>query len=221
MSVMDELVKIIIVDDHEIFRNGLKMVLNKLKYTQVVGEAENGQEVVDMIRTQAVDLILMDVEMPIMNGIDATSVIKKERPEIKVIALTMFNDDDYVQSMIDAGVSGFLIKNITKETLDKAIQTVIKGGNYYSEELFKFFTRQFKKEEKLPTDELRFTSREKEILQLLSEGLSNKEIADILFVSERTIVGHKSNLLAKTGCKSTISLLSYALKHKLVIIGDR
>lgn len=217
---MDDLVKVVIVDDHEIFRNGLKMVLNKLKYTEVVAEASNGHEVLDIIRMHKVDLILMDVEMPVMNGIDATSLVKKEQPDIKIIALTMFNDDEYVQSMIDAGVSGFLIKNISKDTLDKAIQTVIKGGNYYSEELFKFFTRQFKKDNRQLDEVVKFTNREREILQLLSEGLSNKEIADILFVSERTIVGHKSNLLAKTGCKSTISLLSYALKHKLVIIAD-
>lgn len=215
---MNELIKIIIVDDHEIFRNGLKMVLGKLKYVDVVAEASNGIEILEQIRKNQVDIVLMDVEMPMMNGIDATIQLKKERPEIKVIALTMFNDDEYIQSMMDAGVSGFLIKNISKETLDKAIQTVYKGGNYYSEELFKFFTRHLKKEEKSSQEEIHFTSREKEILQLLSEGLSNKEIADILFVSERTIVGHKSNLLAKTACKSTISLLSYAIKHKLVII---
>ncbi len=130
----------------------------------------------------------------------------------------MFNEDEYIQSMMDAGVRGFLIKNITKITLDKAIRTVSGGGTFYSEELFNFFTRRVAPEEKSSTDELRLTSREKEILQLLSEGLNNKEIAEVLYVSERTVVGHKSNLLAKTGCKSAISLLAFAIKNKLVII---
>ncbi len=215
---MDTQVKIIIVDDHEIFRNGLKMVLGKLSYIQVVGEAENGQQFLDIIRTTSCDLVLMDIEMPVMSGIDATRQALKEQADLKVIALTMFNEDEYIQSMMDAGVKGFLIKNITKETLDKAIRTVQGGGNFYSEELFNFFTRRVVPEEKQETVDIKLTSREKEILQLLSEGLNNKEIADILYVSERTVVGHKSNLLAKTGCKSAISLLAFAIKNKLVII---
>lgn len=216
---MNNTVKIIIVDDHEIFRNGLKMVLGKLDYIEIVGEAANGQDFLDLIRQVGCDIVLMDIEMPIMSGIDATIIALKENPELKVISLTMFTDDNYVQSMMDAGVKGFLVKNINKETLNKAITTVAGGGNYYSEELFKFFTRKLNaKEDADNSDDVKFTAREKEILQLLSEGLSNKEIADILYVSERTVVGHKSNMLAKTGCKSAISLLAYALRHKLIII---
>ncbi len=216
---MDNTVKIIIVDDHEIFRNGLKMVLGKLEYVDIVGEAANGQEFLDLIRQVTCDIVLMDIEMPIMSGIDATIIALKENPNLKIISLTMFTDDNYVQSMMDAGVKGFLVKNINKDTLNKAITTVAGGGNYYSEELFKFFTRKLNaKEDTANSNDVKFTAREKEILQLLSEGLSNKEIADILYVSERTVVGHKSNMLAKTGCKSAISLLAYALRHRLIII---
>lgn len=215
---MEKSVKIIIVDDHEIFRNGLKMVLGKLEFVDVVGEASNGQDFLDLIRKVNCDIVLMDIEMPIMSGIDATKIALKENPSLKIISLTMFTDDDYVQSMMDAGVKGFLVKNINKETLNKAITTVASGGNYYSEELFKFFTRKLNNQKSDQESDVQFTSREKEILQLLSEGLSNKEIADVLYVSERTVVGHKSNMLAKTGCKSAISLLAYALRHKLIII---
>ena len=164
------------------------------------------------------DVVLMDIEMPIMSGIDATKIALKENQGIRIIALTMFNDDDYIQSMMDAGVRGFLIKNINKETLDKAIKTVFNGGTYYSEELFNFFTKRFTSEDKPKEESTKFTGREKEILQLLSEGLNNKQIADVLYISERTVVGHKSNLLAKTGCKNAISLLAYGVKNKLVII---
>ncbi len=214
-----EIIKIIIVDDHEIFRNGLKMVVNKLKFTQVVGEASNGLEFLDVIRTTPSDIVFMDIEMPVMNGIDVTKIALKEQPELKIIALTMFNEANYIQSMIDAGVKGFLLKNIKKEILAKAINSIYNGGNYYSEELFSFFTKQLSKSVNEKQNKLfEFTRREKEILQLLAEGLNNKEIAKVLFISERTVVGHKTNMLAKTGCKSTLGLLSYAIKHKLVII---
>ncbi|MCF8230441.1 MAG: response regulator transcription factor [Bacteroidales bacterium] len=208
-----------IVDDHEIFRNGLKMVLGKLKYVNIIAEASNGKEFLEILPDHDPDIILMDIEMPVMNGIEATEEAMKRNPDLKIIALTMFNDDEYIQSMIDAGVKGFLIKNIKKDILDRALQEVYKGGNYYSQELMQFFTRRLTTgEEKSPEEELNITKREKEILQLMAEGMNNKEIADNLFVSERTIIGHKSNLLAKSGCKNTIGLLAYAIKNKLVEI---
>jgi len=215
---MDNTIKVIVVDDHEIFRNGLKMVLGKLKYAKVIGEASNGADFLQLLEDHNPDIVLMDIEMPIMNGIDATINALKLKPELKIIALTMFIEDEYIQSMIDAGVKGFLIKNINKEKLDKAIQTVNNGGSFYSEELFDFFTKQISKDDKPKEDIIKLTRREKEILQLVCEGLSNKEIADILFVSERTIVGHKTNLLAKTECKNTVALMSYAIKNKLVVL---
>lgn len=215
---MNDTIKIIIVDDHEIFRNGLKMVLGRLKHIDIVGEAGNGQEFLDLIKKASCDVVLMDIEMPIMNGIDATAQAMKQHPELKIIALTMFQEDDYIQSMMDAGVRGFLIKNVGKETLDKAILTVYRGGTYYSEELFNFFTKKFSEPPKPAQSEIALTSREKEILQLLAEGLGNKAIANKLFISERTVVGHKSNLLAKTGTKSAISLLAFAIKKGLVAI---
>jgi len=215
---MSEKINIFIVDDHEIFRNGLKMVLGKLRYANVWGEAANGEEFLKKLEEGLPDIVLLDIEMPVMNGIEAAGTALHKHPELKIIALTMFNEDDYIQSMLDTGVRGFLLKNINKETLDKAIQTVYNGGNYYSEELFEFFTRQLKKEKEPAKSEITFTRREKEILQLLCEGLSNKEIADALFVSERTVLGHKTNLLIKTNCKNSLSLMAYAIKNKLVVL---
>lgn len=216
---MPEKVDIIIVDDHEIFRNGLKMVLGKLKYVNILAEATNGEEFLELMEEHKPDIVLMDIEMPVMNGIEATEKALQKYPGLKVIALTMFNDDEYIQSMIDAGVRGFLIKNIRKDILDRAIREVYEGGNYYSQELMKFFTRALSKDtEKDKKEELNITNREQEILQLMAEGMSNKEIADAIFVSERTVIGHKSNLLAKTGCKNTIGLLAFAIKNKLVEI---
>jgi DNA-binding NarL/FixJ family response regulator len=215
---MNEKIQVMIVDDHEIFRNGLKMVLGKLKYVELVGEAVNGKEFIDLLSEVTPDIVLLDIDMPGLNGIDATKIALKRNSGLRIIALTMFGEDDYIQSMLDAGAKGFLIKNINKDTLEKAIQTVYNGGNYYSEELFEFFTKQFAKEKEPAHNMIEFTRREKEILQLLCEGLSNKEIADALFVSERTVLGHKTNLLAKTNTKNSLSLMAYAIKNKLVVI---
>jgi len=215
---MGDKIRIFIVDDHEIFRNGLKTILNKSTVTRITGEASNGQEFLDLFNPEYTDVVLMDIEMPVMNGIDASRKVLEHYPEVKIIALTMFNEDDYIQSMIDAGVKGFLIKNVTREILEKAIRNVHNGGNYYSEELFQFFTRQLHKETEEANTKINLTRREKEVLQLIASGLNNKEIAEKLFVSERTVTGHKSNLLSKTGCKNTISLLSYAIKNQLVNI---
>jgi len=212
-------ITIMIVDDHEIFRNGLKMVINKIDRAEVVAEAGNGREFLDQIEKEQPEIVFMDIEMPVMNGIEATEKALSKYPEMKIIALTMFNEDDYIQSMIDLGVKGFLIKNVTKDILDQAIHSVHQGRNYYSPELFEFFTKQVARDDKTEKKaSIDLTKREKEILQLLTEGLNNQEIADILHVSERTVIGHKSNLMAKTGCKSTISLLAYAIKNKLVIV---
>ncbi len=213
---MDPVIRIIIVDDHEIFRSGLKMVINRLGYAKVVAEAADGAEFLELIDQEETDLVLMDIEMPIMNGIEATKKALQKQPDLKIIALTMFKEDAYIQSMIEAGVKGFLIKNIRKEVLDRALQAVYNGKTYYSEELWDYFTKAVSKEEKTLQTDVHLTPRELEVLALLSEGLSNKEIADRLFVSERTIVGHKSNLMSKTNCKNSVSLISWAMKNKMI-----
>ncbi|MBS4062441.1 MAG: response regulator transcription factor [Bacteroidetes bacterium] len=213
----EPLIRVIIVDDHEIFRSGLKMVINKLGYAKVVAEAADGAEFLRLLEQEETDLVLMDIEMPVMNGVEATRKAIEKYPGIKIIALTMFKEDAYIQSMIEAGVKGFLIKNIRKEVLDRALQAVYNGKTYYSEELWDYFTKSVSKEEKIESD-LSLTRRELEVLALLAEGLNNKEIADRLFVSERTIVGHKSNLMAKTNTKNTVSMLAYAIRNGLINI---
>lgn len=215
---MEEKLKVLIVDDHEFFRHGLKMVINRLKYAHIVGEAANGEDFLKMIPAKKPDIVLMDIQMPLMNGIEATEKAMEKYPDLKVVALTMFEDEEYLQRMIDAGAKGFLLKNITRDVLDQALQAISSGNNYYSPELLEFFTRRVSKDHKDDEGDIHFTRREKEVLQLLCDGLSNKEIADKLYISERTVVGHKSNLLSKTNCKSTIGLLSFAIKNKLVEI---
>ena len=210
-----EQIKIMIVDDHEIFRGGLKMMVNRFKNCKVVCEASGGEEFLKLIDCSLPDIVLMDIQMPGMNGIEATDLALKKYPDLKIVALSMFNEDNYVDSMINSGVRGFLLKNISKDKLEKALETVFKGGNYYSEELWEFFTRRVQNEKPVE-DDVKLTKREIEILEMISKGLSNKEIADKLFLSERTVIGHKSNLLSKTKCENTLRLLLYAVKHKIV-----
>jgi DNA-binding NarL/FixJ family response regulator len=208
---------IAIVDDHEIFRKGLKMVLSKLNFIDKITECTDGSDFLEKLEQDtSINLVLMDIEMPKLNGIETTKAALKKQPDLKIIALSMYKDAAYIQSMMDAGVKGFLIKNISKPILEKALINIIEGGVYYSEELWDFFTNQLNKEKQQGTDTVHFTKREIEILKLLYEGMTNKEIADELFVSERTIIGHKTNLLSKTGCKNAIGLISYALKNKVI-----
>jgi DNA-binding NarL/FixJ family response regulator len=214
---MENLVTIMIVDDHEIFRKGLAMVINKMKNTKVVAEAGNGQEFLDILEKTKIDLVFMDIQMPIMNGIEATKAALQKFPDLKIVALSMFGEEEYLQNMVDAGVRGFLLKNISKEDLYRAIQLISEGKNYYSEELLSFFTRKYMapaKQQENP--EINLTKRELEILQLIAEGFTDAEIAEKLFISQRTVNGHRASLIAKTGSRNTVNLLTYAIKNGLV-----
>lgn len=214
---MNPEIRVIIVDDHEIVRVGLRLIINKLGYAKVVGEASNGYEFLDLIEHEETDLVLMDIEMPLMNGAESTIKALEKHPNLKIIALSVHTDDDHIRMMLDAGVKGFLIKNIRKEVLDRALQAVYIGKTYYSEELWDYFSKVLGRDSR-HDDVVSFTSRELEVLKLCAEGLSNKEISDRLFISERTVVGHKSNLMAKTNSKNSVSLITYAIHNKLIII---
>jgi DNA-binding NarL/FixJ family response regulator len=215
---MGKCIEIMIVDDHEIFRKGLAMVINKLKNTKVVAEAKNGEEFLGIIQKTKVDLVFMDIEMPVMNGIEATKQALQKYPNLKIVALSMFGEEEYLQNMVDLGVCGFLLKNISKEDLYRAIQLISDGKNYYSEELLSFFTRKYIQPQKQQQEntEMNLTKRELEVLQLIAEGLTDVEIAEKLFLSQRTVNGHRANLISKTGSRNTVNLLTYAIKNGLV-----
>ncbi len=215
---MEDKIRIMVVDDHEIFRNGLVMIINRLKYARVVAEATNGRDFLDKLEKDTVDLVFMDIEMPVMNGIEAAREAMSRYPELKIIALSMFGEDEYLQQMIDAGVCGFLLKNINREGLDRAIRCVTEGKNYYSEELMAIFARKYVEQDKKNDPEAELTRRELEVLQLIAEGMTDQEIAEKLFLSMRTVNWHRANLIAKTGSKNTVNLITYAIKNKLVDI---
>jgi len=211
-------IKVVIIDDHKIIREGIKLYLQNDDDYEVVGEGKNGKEAISQIEKKKVDLIIMDINMDVMDGIEATKKIKQIDKNIKIVALTMYNDYLQIKAMMDAGASGYLLKNCNEEELKDALQTVIGDDIYYSkiveQTVINNLTQRVEKvaTEYLPTP---LTPREKEVYKLIMEEHSNQEIADLLFISVRTVEVHKRNLLEKTGAKNTTGLVLYAIKKDL------
>jgi DNA-binding NarL/FixJ family response regulator len=209
--------KLFLVDDHKIFREGLKNLIEIEQIGQVVAEAANGQEFLNKLSEPLPDLVLMDISMPILDGIEATRKAREKHPDLVVLALSMHGDEEYYYKMIEAGVKGFLLKDSGIKEIEKAIRSVVDGDSYFSNELLrKIITGMNKKSHETVPEKDGLSGREIEVLGLICEGLTNDEIGDKLCISAQTVKGHRSNLLAKTNCKNSASLVMYAIKNKLV-----
>jgi DNA-binding NarL/FixJ family response regulator len=209
-----EIVSLAIVDDHEIFRKGLKVILNEIDEFKVIGEAQNGHELFEILKQNTIDVILMDIRMPVMDGIEATKKVVEKYPHIKVIALTMFEEISYFNQMVEAGADGFLLKKTNKDELSRAIHQVMAGENYFSEEFISNVNKTQHSKNRLLNIEL--TEREQDILELICKGMSNAEISKFLGISVRTIDGHRAHLLEKTGAKNSPHLVMFAIKNGLI-----
>jgi len=210
---------IIIVDDHLIFRQGLKSIITLENIANVIGEASNGLELMALLEDLKPDLVLMDIDMPHMNGLEATEKAIELMPELKIIAFSMFSDEEYYYKMIDRGVKGFILKTSGINELENAINNVMSGDSYFSNELLRKIINNFGRPNTIKQTALdNLTDREIEVLQQICLGLSTEEIAEKLFISPKTVKSHKSNLLEKTVCKNTPSLILFAIKNKLVEI---
>lgn len=210
-------IKIVLADDHQLFRNGLKILLDAFDNFEISGEAGNGEEVLQLISGAPCHIILMDIDMPVMDGIEATRRVTEINPDIKIIALSMYGEEEYYHRMVEAGARGFLLKDSDINEVKDAIITVHNGGNYFSQELLQHVIQKIRSRE----TEIRHANlsrREKEVLLKICEGLSNQEIADRLFISKRTVDKHRANLLSKTASKNTASLILYAIKNKIITI---
>lgn len=212
-----EKIRIIIADDHQLFRNGLKILLNAFPEFEITGEASNGEEFLRMIRDTKADIALMDINMPEMDGIEATRKGLKICPGLDIIALSMYGEEEYYNKMVDSGAKGFILKDSDISEVKEAILTVRKGGNYFSQELLYHVIQRIKHRES-ESKSANLSKREKEILLKICEGLSNQEIAETLFISKRTVDKHRANLLGKTNSKNTASLILFAIKNKLIEI---
>ena len=212
-----EKIRIVIADDHQLFRNGLKILLSAFPEFEVTGETSNGEEFLSLIKNTPVDVALMDINMPKMDGIEATKRAMKTYSNLDIIALSMYGEEEYYYKMVDAGAKGFLLKDSDISEVKEAISTVIKGGNYFSQELLHNVIQKIKHREH-ENKSANLSKREKEILMKICEGLSNQEIAEALFISKRTVDKHRANLLSKTSSKNTASLILFAIKNKFIEI---
>jgi len=215
-------IKIIIVDDHPLFREGIKLLIEKEELGEVIAEAENGLVFLDLLERLDPDLVLMDIEMPVMNGLEATIKAKAIRPDLKILVLTMLGGQENYSAMIQAGAVGFVLKTSGKQELENAIKATYGGDCYFSNELLRQIilnTAKSKSFSRKSADrDIEFTGRELEVLEYFCKGLTVSEISGKLFRSIKTIEAHRSKLLQKTNTKNTINLVLFAIKNKLVEI---
>ena len=208
--------KVIIVDDHTLFRNGLRILLNTLEDYQVVAEAANGKQFIELLEKDLPDLVLLDINMPVMDGIEAATIAQKLYPDIKIITLSMYGEEDYYYKMVNAGVKGFVLKNSDIKEVKTALDVVFEGGSFFSSELLQNLVNSLKSSSRSKEFHAELSEREMEILILICQGLSNQEIGDKLFISKRTVDKHRANILEKSESKNTAQLVVYAIKNKLV-----
>ena len=210
--------KIILADDHSLVRGGLKELIHKDPDLTVVGEAEDGQKLLDLLPSQKCDLIVADISMPNMDGLTAIKAIHQKYPKIKILILSMLKDYQHFHEVMAQGASGYMVKDDASEELVTAIKTILKGKKYISPSVTTMLVdREVRGLEETGAPSLEIlTEREKEILVLIAKGLANKNIASKLNLSTRTVEHHRSNLTDKLGIKSTASLVKYALSKGLV-----
>ena len=214
-----EKIKLVLVDDHKMIREGLKNFLVDQSDFEIVAEAENGEDCLNKLQNISTDIVLTDLNMPVMDGLELVKKLKVEYPDIKIIALTMMGESQHIKQMLAEGALGYLLKNCAENELVQAIRNVYSGGTYYSPEVTNIILNNIRKikpisKSKVVT-EMPLTGREKEVLHLILKEQSNKEIADQLFVSVRTVDAHKRNLLDKTGSKNVAGLVLYAIEKEL------
>lgn len=212
------MIKVLVADDHKVFRDGITSILNEVPDITVVGQASDGHDVLDQLRQIDPEVILMDITMKETSGIDTTSMVKRQYPDIKVLVLTMHSEPAYILKMLEVGADGYLLKEAGREEMIRAIRTVKQGDNYYSKQVNATLVEQLTRPKKSQKEKkgIPLSKREQEILQLIAEEYSNGEIAKKLFISVRTVDAHRRNLLEKTGSKNTAGLVRYALAQGLI-----
>jgi len=212
-------IRVLVVDDHAIVRDGICALLSRAGDMEVVGEASNGEEAMEMTKKLNPDVVLMDIAMPVLSGLEATRRICREMPGIRVLALTQYDDKEYVFPLIQAGALGFISKTSASSELTSAIRYVDRGESYLSPSVAKLMVDDYQhgaamQAESDPYEQL--TDRERDVLKLVAEGYTTREIADMLVISPKTVEGHKSSLMSKLNVHNRIELVKYALRRGLI-----
>ena len=208
--------KIALVDDHTLFRTGLAGLLSQHDGFEVVADVGSGEEFLVMLPSLDVDVVFMDISMPGMDGAETTRRALAERPDLRIVTLSMYGDEHYYTRMMESGASGFLLKDSDIEEVYSAVEVTMAGDSYFSSALLGTLTRNMSMLAVDEPDEDQLSNREVKILVEVCRGLSNQEIADKLFISKRTVDKHRANIMEKTGCKNTANLVVYAIKNHLV-----
>lgn len=212
-------IKILLVDDHKVVRDGIRSYLEDESRFDIIGEASNGKIALEKLAIEQANVVVMDISMDEMDGIQATEEIIRLYPETKVLALSMLNENIHIKQMMNAGASGYLLKNSGEDEVKAAINTLADGGTYYSPEVTQTVMSNLsgRKSQKVSAYalEIPLTDREKEVLRLIMEEFTNQEIAEKLFISPRTVDAHKRNLLEKTGSKNVAGLVMYAVTNRV------
>ena len=212
-------IRVLLADDHGVVRKGLRFLLERQPDMEIVGEAADGREAVRLAEAETPDIVIMDIAMPLLNGIEATAQMVKRNPAIAVIILSVHSDEDYLLSSLNAGAKGYLLKDSAEVDLVRAIEAVRKGTPFFSPEIAKTMLEdymRFLQQRNLQDSYDLLTEREKEVLQLLAEGKSNKEVASILDVSVYTVDSHRTHLMQKLNLHNTAEIVLYAVRKKII-----
>jgi two-component system response regulator NreC len=209
-------IRIVLADDHALIREGFKKLLIEREnpFVELVGEAENGKELLEIVAKTQPDLVLTDIKMPLLSGLDALKEIKEKNPEIKVVILTMHEESEYIKRAISSGADGYLSKNIEQQELERAIKTVFNGAKYFSASVNAILLTQLSEQHVIEQTDI--SPRENEVLQLVAQGLSTKQIAAQLDISNRTVETHRINLLKKLKANNTAELIKKSAQLKMI-----
>lgn len=212
----DQTVNLLIADDHQVFIDGLKIHIQKDKRFKVIAEALNGRDALEKIKTQNIDLIITDISMPEMDGVELTRMVKKDFPEIKIFVLTMHNDRETVSEILMAEADGYVLKNTNKNQLLEALNSIADGNTYYSKEILSIMMEKVRKEKKQEEETRELSEREIEVLRLIAQEYSSEQIAEKLFISRRTVDTHRLHIFEKTKAKTIVGLIKFAIRNGLV-----
>lgn len=210
------MIHILIADDHQMFIDGIRSLLEDSPDIVVVGEARTGLEVLEQCNEKQVDIVIMDINMPEMDGIHATRELVKRNPGVKILGLSMYNDREYISDILKAGAMGYILKNTGKESLLNAIATLQAGNNYLGDEVSKTLLNSFMKNPQSPPLMEKLSGREIEVLECIATGRTTHEIAEQLFISKNTVETHRKNLLYKLKARNTAELVNNAYKQRLI-----
>ncbi len=211
-------IKLFILDDHQMLVDGIKALLHNENDFSIIGEATKASTAIELIKKNTPDIVLSDINMPEMNGIEFTRLLKKNHPEVKILVLSMFSERSTISEMLDAGASGYILKNTGKSELINALKKIASGGMFFSDEISAEMMKTMSERGQKKEDEnkIYFTEREKEIIQLIAKEYSNAKIGETLFISERTVETHRKNIFRKANTKSAVGLIKFAIEHKLI-----